>query len=71
MFRAHRQEADCTMWRMVFVLLLSRLGRAVPSHPGPLTVDVEAIQVTFVTSSTYTRPPDYGLQMGPKHVEWW
>jgi hypothetical protein len=37
----------------------------------PLTLDLEAKvrQVPFAT--IYTRPPEDGLQMGPKHAESW
>jgi hypothetical protein len=42
---------------------LSRLSMGAP------TVDLVLKQVPFAT--LYTRPPDDGLQMGPKHVEAW
>jgi hypothetical protein len=45
------------------VLLLRRLSA------GPPTVELEVKQVPFGTLNT--RPPDDGLQMGPKHVEAW
>jgi hypothetical protein len=38
-------------------------------HPGPPIVDLEENEVPFAT--LYTRPPEDGLQMGPKHVEVW
>jgi hypothetical protein len=34
---------------------------------GPPTVDLQVKEVPFV--SLYTRPPDDGLQMGPKNVD--
>jgi hypothetical protein len=42
---------------------------AVPSYPNSATVDLEVKQVPFAT--LYTRSPDDGLQMGPKHLEVW
>jgi hypothetical protein len=41
-------------------------GQACPDLP---TVDLEVKEVPFAT--LYTRPPDDGLEMGPKRVEAW
>jgi hypothetical protein len=51
------------VWRMLLVLVLSRL------LVGPPTLDLEVKQVPFAT--LYIRHLDDGLQMGPKHVEAW
>jgi hypothetical protein len=48
------------MWRMILILLLDRLSVGLP-------VNLEVKQVSFAT--LYSRPPDDGLQIGPKHVE--
>jgi hypothetical protein len=67
-FVAPHQEAECIVWQMLLVLLLSRLSAGL-AHPGPPTVDLEVKRVTFAT--LYTRPTKDGLQRGPKPVEVW
>jgi hypothetical protein len=65
MFRAstaHHQEVKC----IDVVNVTSKLS---VSETSPLTVAIKVKQVPFAT--LYTRPPDDGLQMGPKHVEAW
>jgi hypothetical protein len=58
---------------MVLVLLLKQLSEGLDkkktSYPGPRTVELTSKTSTIAT--LYSRPPDDGLQMGPKHVEAW
>jgi hypothetical protein len=49
------------MWQMVFVFFLSR------SVGGP----ADRQKNKYNLSHIHLRPPDDGLQMGPKHVEAW
>jgi hypothetical protein len=63
------------MWRVVIVLLLSRLSAGLDKkelaapYPGPPTDEIQVKKLPL--AKLYTLPPDDGLQVDPKHVEVW
>jgi hypothetical protein len=58
------------MWRMGLALLLKRVSAGLGEKEAK-PADSRFRRKTSTIATLYTRPPDNGLKISPKHVEAW